>query len=120
MFYAMKVMGPSSSHSQAVLPNSGTLVLDRIDRHDKEFEIFVSTSQPPICPLCQQISSAHHSGYTRSLGDLPWQGLSVRISVGQKRSVTSDQLVADSLSEHLAVRSQGRSLARMAQDLQME
>jgi hypothetical protein len=54
------------------------------------------------------------------LGDLPWQGLSVRISVGQKRSVTSDQLVADSLSEHLAVRSQGRSLARMAQDLQME
>ena len=72
-------MAPSSSHSQAVLPNSGTLVLDRIDRHEKNFEIFVSTNQPAICPLCQQISSAPHSGYTRQLGDLPWQGLSVRI-----------------------------------------
>ena len=72
-------MAPSSSHSQAVLPNSGTLVLDRIDRHEKDFEIFVRTIQPAICPLCQQISSARHSGYTRQLGDLPWQGLSVRI-----------------------------------------
>src|ERR1017187_6541114 len=72
-------MAPSSSHSQAVLPNSGTLVLDKIDRHDKGFEIFVSTIQPATCPLCQQISSARHSGYTRRLGDLPWQGLSVRI-----------------------------------------
>lgn len=79
MFYAVKVMAPSSSHSQAVLPNSGTLVLDKIDRHDKGFEIFVSTIQSAICPLCQQISSAQHSGYTRCLGDLPWQGLSVRI-----------------------------------------
>ncbi len=72
-------MVPSTSHSQAVLPNPGTLVLDRIDRHEKDFEIFVSTNQPAVCPLCQQISAARHSGYTRQLGDLPWQGLSVRI-----------------------------------------
>lgn len=45
----------------------------------KGLEIFVSTNQPAICPLCQQISSARHSGYTRQLADLPWQGLSVRI-----------------------------------------
>lgn len=55
------------------------LVLDRIDRHEKDFEIFVSTNQSAICPGCQQISTAQHSGYTRRLGDLPWQGLSVRI-----------------------------------------
>jgi transposase len=79
MFYAVKIMAPTLSHSQAVLPNSGTLVLDRIDRHDEGFEIFVCTNQPAICPLCQHISSAQHSGYTRRLGDLPWQGLSVRI-----------------------------------------
>src|ERR1035438_54539 len=40
-----EVMAPPSTHSQAVLPNSGTLVLDRIDRHEKDFEIFVSTNQ---------------------------------------------------------------------------
>src|ERR1017187_943856 len=67
-------MAPSSSHSQAVLPNSGTLVLDSIDRHEKNFEIFVSTNQLAICPLCQPISTPRHSGYTRRLGDLPWHG----------------------------------------------
>ena len=72
-------MAPSASHSQAVLPSPSTLVLDRIDRQEKEFELFVSTSQPAMCPLCQRISTARHSDYTRRLGDLPWQGLSVRI-----------------------------------------
>jgi transposase len=55
------------------------LVLERIDRHDQGFEILVTTRQPGTCPLCKRISTARHSGYTRRLADLPWQGLSVRI-----------------------------------------
>jgi len=66
-------------HSQAVLPNPGTLVLERIDRHDNGFEIRVTTRQPARCPVCQRMSTAQHSRYTRRLCDLPWQGLSVRI-----------------------------------------
>jgi transposase len=55
------------------------LVLERIDRHDKGFEILVTTRQAATCPLCKRMSTAPHSGYTRRLADLPWQGLSVRI-----------------------------------------
>jgi hypothetical protein len=40
------VMAPIFSHSQAVLPNPGTLVLERIHRHDNGFEILVTTRQP--------------------------------------------------------------------------
>jgi Transposase/zinc-finger of transposase IS204/IS1001/IS1096/IS1165/Homeodomain-like domain len=72
-------MAPVPGHSQAVLPNSGMLVLERIDRHDKGFEILVTTRQVATCPLCNRMSRAQHSGYTRRLADLPWQGLSVRI-----------------------------------------
>jgi transposase len=78
-------MAPLSGHSQAVLPSPGTLILERIDRHESGFEIFVHTSQPAHCPRCQHTSTAQHSGYTRHLGDLPWQGLSVRISLNVHR-----------------------------------
>src|ERR1700685_2134686 len=72
-------MAPVPVHSQAVLPNPGMLVLKRIDRHDKGFGILVATCQVAACPLCKRKSRALHSGYTRRLADLPWQGLSVRI-----------------------------------------
>ena len=78
-------MAPIPGHSQAVLPDPGTLVLVRIDRHDEGFEIAVSTRHPAICPLCERPSTARHSGYMRRLADLPWQGLSVRICLSVNR-----------------------------------
>jgi transposase len=75
-------MAPPLSHSQAVLPNPSTLVLDKIERCDKEFRIFVRARQPAICPDCAQVSTSRHSRYGRRLSDLPWQGLSVQIWVG--------------------------------------
>src|SRR5258708_12834342 len=32
-----------------------------------------------VCPECQTISSRVHSRYARELGDLPWEGIPVRI-----------------------------------------
>ena len=78
-------MAPTPGHSQAVLPNPGMLVLERIDRHDKGFEILVTTRQAATCPICKRPSTAQHSGYTRRLADLPWQGLSVRIRLSVHR-----------------------------------
>jgi transposase len=70
---------PLPSDSQAVLPNPRTLVLDRIERNEKTFRIFVYTRQAAVCPTCNQSSTSRHSRYSRRLSDVPWQGLSVHI-----------------------------------------
>lgn len=72
-------MAPSPSHSQAVLPNPETLLLERIEKQGCEFRIFVSAQQPAPCPICGQVSHSRHSGYSRRLSDLPWQGCSVQL-----------------------------------------
>ena len=85
MFYAVEAMAPPPSHSQAVLPNPVTLVLEKIERFDKDFRIFVRVRQTAICPECRQVSMSRHSGYRRRLSDLPWQGLSVQIWLNVSR-----------------------------------
>jgi len=67
------------SHSQAVLPKPETLALERIEKQDCEFRIFISTRQPALCPVCGQETKSRHSGYSRRLADLPWQGCSVQL-----------------------------------------
>lgn len=76
---------PPPGHSQAVLPNPVTLVLDKIERCEKEFRICVRARQPAVCPDCGDISTSRHSQYSRRLSDLPWQGLSVQICLGVRR-----------------------------------
>ena len=78
-------MAPPPSHSQAVLPSPETLVLERIERNDREFRIFVHSRQPAGCPSCGRISSSRHSRYVRHLSDVPWQALSVQIFLTARR-----------------------------------
>ena len=59
----------ASAHSQAVLPNPEALVLERVERVDRQF------------PICGSVSRSRHSCYCRRLQDLPWQGLSVQLCV---------------------------------------
>lgn len=68
-------MAPPPSHSQAVLPQPDTLLLERIEKQDSEFRIFVSTRQLALCPVCGHVSNSRHSGYRRR----PWQGCSVQL-----------------------------------------
>jgi len=70
---------PLPSHSQAVLPNPATLILEKIDREGNDFRLSVYSHQPALCPVCSVRSTSRHSVYSRRLSDLPWQGRSVQI-----------------------------------------
>src|SRR3954447_6823514 len=85
MFYAVGAMAPPPSHSQAVLPNPRILALQRIERVDEQFRLFVTVDQVPACPVCGQSSESLHSCYCRRLQDLPWQGSSVQIVATVRR-----------------------------------
>ena len=73
------------SHSQAMLPGPGLLILERIERDERQFRLFVRVSQRPACPVCGRVSGSRHSSYARCLQDLPWQGLSVQLWVTARR-----------------------------------
>jgi transposase len=78
-------MATPPSHSQAVLPNSRILLLERVERSEQRFRLFVTVNQTPSCPMCGRISRSFHSSYCRCLQDLPWQGLSVQLVVIARR-----------------------------------
>ncbi len=69
----------SPSHSQALLPNPGILILERIERDVNRFCLTVQVEQEPTCPLCGAVSRSRHSFYSRRLQDLPWQGVAVEL-----------------------------------------
>jgi transposase len=75
------------SHSQSLLPNPESLILDRIERNADRFRLLVHVEQKPVCPLCGEVSRSRHSCYCRCLQDLPWQGVSVQLwtTVGRFR-----------------------------------
>jgi transposase len=72
-------MASALSHSQALLPNPDTLVLDRIERSADRFRLIVRVAQEAACPLCGQTSRSMHSCYCRHLQDFPWQGAAVEL-----------------------------------------
>jgi transposase len=78
-------MAPPPSHSQAVLPNPKSLILDRVERDQNQFILTVRTRQPVACPRCGESCISRHSEYIRTIQDLPWQGLSVYIKVRVRR-----------------------------------
>ena len=80
-------MAPPPRHSQSLLPNPDSLILDRIERDAERFRLMVHVEQKPNCPLCGEMSQSRHSYYCRYLQYLPWQGVSVQlwVTVGRFR-----------------------------------
>lgn len=78
-------MAPPPGHSQGVLPNPNVLWLERIEREDHQFRLWVHAVQRPVCPVCGEPSRSRHSAYLRCLQDLPWQGFSVQLWVAAHR-----------------------------------
>lgn len=78
-------MALAKSHSQCVLPNPRSLVLETIEQSESHFLLSVHVEQVPCCPECGQRSSSRHSSYVRRLQDLPWQGLTVQILLRVRR-----------------------------------
>ncbi len=65
-----------------LLPNSTELRLETItaDDHRKCLTLeLTSTQLQPLCPLCQTPAGRSHSTYTRTLADLPWADVAVRL-----------------------------------------
>ncbi len=78
-------MALTKSHSQSVLPNPRSLVLESIQQSDNHFLLSVHVQQVPSCPECGRPSHSRHSSYARRLQDLPWQGLTVQIRLRVRR-----------------------------------
>lgn len=78
-------MAIAKGHSQSVLPNPRSLVLETIEQSDDHFLLSVRVEQVPCCPECGRPSRSRHSSYTRRLQDLPWQGLTVQILLCVRR-----------------------------------
>lgn len=74
-------MAAPPSHSQSLLPEPQKLILRRIERQQDRFVLHVGVQQAACCPRCRTASKSRHSAYTRTVQDLPWQGLAVEIRI---------------------------------------
>lgn len=74
------------SNSRTVLPAPKLLSLLAVRAAENAITLSARTSScVALCPLCGKRSGRIHSWYTRTLSDLPWQGVPVTISLQVKR-----------------------------------
>lgn len=65
-----------------LLPAPAWLALEKITYTETEITIHAYTIRDVVpCPQCQQLTHKVHSHYQRSAGDLPWEGLRVRLQL---------------------------------------
>lgn len=69
-----------------MLPNTTELRLDYLISEANSITMVVTTTRPGAhCCNCQQLSTRVHSQYWRSLADLPWNGIQVRLRLHTRR-----------------------------------
>ncbi len=74
--------------TQLLLPSQTDLRLDRvvIDDHTHTLVLEVtSTQDAPRCPSCARAATRVHSHYTRTLADLPWAEVAVRVEIAVRK-----------------------------------
>lgn len=74
------------SNSRTILP--APKLLDLIGVHATENAITLAartSSRVALCPVCAKRSVRVHSRYTRTLADLPWQGIPVTVRLRVRR-----------------------------------
>jgi transposase len=71
---------------KTLVPNPAVLSLEKIVPHPDALIMVVTTSRPQAhCPECQQLSSRVHSRYQRSIIDLPWGEITVRLELQTRK-----------------------------------
>jgi transposase len=71
---------------KTLVPNPAVLSLEKIVPHPDALIMVVTTSRPQAhCPECQQLSSHVHSRYQRSVTDLPWGEITVRLELQTRK-----------------------------------
>ena len=72
--------------SRTVLPSPNLLELIGIRSDANVITLAARTSSRPArCPACGKRSARVHSRYTRTLSDLPWQGIPVTVRLRVRR-----------------------------------
>lgn len=69
-----------------LLADPAAIRLEKIIQHPGSLTLVVRTTQPQAeCPRCQRPSARVHSYYTRSVADLPWHGVAVKLDLRTRR-----------------------------------
>jgi len=105
--------------SATIVPDTGSLGLEELVADEGRITIAVRTRRATaICPDCGQPSTRAHSWYRRTVTDLPWQGLAVRLDLHTRRwFCTNPACVRQIFVERLpsVVAPYARRTARLAQ-----
>lgn len=73
-------------NGKTLLPDPSLIKLERFVSSPDAIIVVIKTKQPQAsCPLCQQPSHKIHSRYVRTLADLPWQGVAIRLELTVRR-----------------------------------
>jgi transposase len=69
--------------------------LEQIIQHPSSLTLVVRATQPQAgCPRCRRHSSRVHSYYSRTVADLPWHGVAVRLHLRTRRFRCKNSLCA--------------------------
>ncbi len=72
--------------AKTLVPDPRVITIERIVPDDADILLVARTRRCTVpCPVCGQPATRVHSWYTRSLRDLPWQGLAVRMELHTRR-----------------------------------
>jgi len=72
--------------SDALLPPAWAVALEYVTETAETICLIVIATQPhAACPDCGHPAQRRHSRYTRTLADLPWQGIPVRLLLRTRR-----------------------------------
>jgi transposase len=70
----------------SLLADPGAINLDLLVSEVNSISLVVRTVQTsPCCPKCGQASSSLHSHYQRTVADLPWHGVSIKLQLGTRK-----------------------------------
>jgi len=71
---------------QHLLADPTSICLEKIVQHDSSLTLVVRATQAQAeCPRCHRSSARVHSYYTRTVADLPWHGVAVRLHLHTRR-----------------------------------
>lgn len=69
-----------------LLADPAAINLDLIVSEERSITLIVRTVQPhPCCPKCGQVSSSFHSHYQRTVADLPWHGVTIKLQLSTRK-----------------------------------
>jgi transposase len=72
--------------AKTLVSDPTVITIERIVPDDNDIVLVARTRRCTVpCPLCERPATRVHSWYTRSLRDLPWQGLAVRMELHTRR-----------------------------------